>query len=95
MLASGAVLCEVSAMEQLSTYLGLLGVGLILLAYGALQLGRLANASLAYSLLNIVGSLLILVSLIYQWNLPSFVIQVSWIAITLAGLFRRWQAGRK
>ena len=66
--------------------LGTLGVAVIILAYVLLQIGRLRSEHLAYSLLNAVGATLILVSLYYSFNFPSFVVEFFWLIISLFGI---------
>lgn len=67
---------------------GLIGVGLILVAYFLLQVGKLEQRDERYSWLNLIGALMIVVSLLKNWNLPSFVIEIFWIAISIYGLTR-------
>lgn len=81
-------------MEILLNIIGMAGVVLVLLAYFMLQTGRLGVRDAAYPLLNIAGSLMIIASLTVDWNLPSFVIQCCWIAISLYGMARN-ASGRK
>ncbi len=64
------------------------GVVLILVAYFLLQTERWSGQSLSYSLVNLIGSLMITVSLIYDFNLSSFIIEVAWIAISIYGIVR-------
>ena len=66
--------------------LGTVGVAVIILTYILLQIERLRSEQLAYSLLNAVGAALILISLWYSFNFPSFVVEVFWLAISLFGL---------
>lgn len=67
---------------------GLCGVATVLGAHAGLQSGRLNGTSLPYQGLNILGSLLILVSLYHKPNLPSIVAQVAWITISFYGMWR-------
>ena len=67
---------------------GLLGVAAYLTAYALLQLNRLGGHDRRYLTLNAVGSALILVSLIYAFNLPSFVTQTAWLVFTVVGFVR-------
>lgn len=67
---------------------GLIGVGLILLAYFLLQIGRLVALDLAYSILNLVGAALIVLSLIFEFNLAAFVMEIAWVMISLIGIYR-------
>ena len=67
---------------------GTLGVVLIIVTYALLQLGRIRSDHLAYSVMNGVGALLILVSLVYSFNFPSFVVEFFWLVISLYGIAR-------
>ena len=67
---------------------GLLGVLLVLIAYGGAALGRLAATGPSALVLNLVGAALILVSLIYDFNLSAFVMESLWALIALIGLGR-------
>lgn len=73
---------------------GNVGVALVLAAYLGLTLGKLASDRPPYLLLNLVGSALLLVSLVFAFNLSAVLIQVFWIAISLVGL-GRWLARRR
>lgn len=74
-------------------FVGTLGVILILVAYFLLQTERLSGQSVSYSVVNLVGSLLITVSLVYDFNLSSFIIEMAWIAISLYGIVRARRGG--
>ncbi len=68
--------------------IGIAGVSLILLAYLGIQLERVNGQSLAYSLINMTGAILILVSLYFTFNLASFIIECFWLAISILGIAR-------
>lgn len=74
--------------SQFSDHIGIVGVLLTLIAYAALSIGKLDSEALSYSLLNFIGSVLILVSLMFSWNLSSVVIEIAWIMISLIGVYR-------
>jgi hypothetical protein len=67
---------------------GNLGVLLVLMTYLLLQMGRMEMRHPAYSGINAAGAMLILVSLAYNFNLSSFVIEIVWLLISLYGLVR-------
>jgi peptidoglycan/LPS O-acetylase OafA/YrhL len=67
---------------------GLVGVALILLAYFLIQSGRLTSEDLRYPVLNLVGALLLLISLLHSWNTPSVVIELCWISISVYGIVK-------
>lgn len=66
--------------------LGLMGVAALLTAYFLLQKGRWSQRDPIYSATNALGSGLILVSLIYDFNLASTVVEGAWFLISLYGL---------
>jgi len=67
---------------------GFIGVVMIVIAYLLLQLDKLPSSSLSYSLLNAAGALLIIISLIFKFNLSAFIVEVFWFLISLLGLTR-------
>ena len=71
-----------------SNSIGIIGVTLVLAVYLLLQLNRLSQSSLVFSLVNLIGSVMILVSLCYHWNLASFIIEIAWLMISLFGVVR-------
>ena len=66
---------------------GNIGVLLLMTAYLLLQLNKLSNG-LLYSILNAVGAGLIVVSLLTNFNLSAFLIEVFWILISVIGIYR-------
>ena len=75
-------------LEVYSNLIGLVGVGLVLLVYLLLQTNKISQKELSFSLFNTIGSMLILVSLCFHFNLASFVIEISWLLISIFGVLR-------
>ena len=73
---------------------GFIGVLLIVGAYLLLQLDKLPSSSPRYSLLNAGGALLIIVSLIFAFNLSAFIVEAFWFLLSLVGLWRSLSAGK-
>ncbi|MBU0924209.1 hypothetical protein KKG81_04935 [bacterium] len=68
-------------------WIGFFGMIFIVVAYLLLQTSRYTINSLEYQLLNLVGAILLLISLFVHFNLGSFIIEVFWIIITIYGIF--------
>jgi hypothetical protein len=68
--------------------LGTLGMIGVVAAYFALEKGYFTRSQLRYYVVNLVGALLLLVSLLINFNLGSFVIELFWVAISLMGIVR-------
>jgi multisubunit Na+/H+ antiporter MnhB subunit len=66
--------------------IGSIGVAVIILTYVALQTEKIRSDSLAYSLLNAAGAGLIIVSLLYSFNFPAFIVEFFWLLISLFGV---------
>ncbi len=74
--------------------LGIIGVVLILVTYLLMQLEKLSARSFSYSATNGLGALLILVSLMYDFNLSAFIIEASWLLISIYGVVRNFSCNR-
>lgn len=67
---------------------GFTGVILIIVAYLLLQLNKLPSSSPLYSGLNAIGALLVIVSLLFDFNVSAFLMEAFWFLISLMGLAR-------
>jgi hypothetical protein len=72
----------------LSDIVGSVGVVFVLWAYLWLQLDKLSQDALVFSAINFLGSICIIYSLLHTWNFASFVIEISWLAISGYGTFK-------
>jgi len=67
---------------------GLIGVTLMLVAYALGQLGRLRIDTAPALLMNLGGAVLVMVSLLYKFNLSAFLMEAAWALVALFGLAR-------
>lgn len=67
---------------------GMTGTFLVVGAFFLLQLNKVSPSSLVYNMMNLSGAILLLISLCYNFNLASFVIEIFWIAASLIGLYK-------
>ena len=71
--------------------LGTIGVGFIVVMYVMLQTERIDPGRMAFSIFNAVGSILILISLAYEFNFSAVLIEGIWLIVSLYGLWRAWR----
>ena len=71
------------------TIAGVAGSALIIVAYFATQQGWLMAEDWRHPLVNLVGAVLILLSLTVAWNLPAAIIETFWAAISVYGLMKK------
>jgi hypothetical protein len=69
-------------------FAGNIGVGLMVLGYLLLQAEKIHSRDLSYSLMNGSGALLVVVSLLYRFNLSAFLVEAFWFLISLYGLIK-------
>lgn len=67
-------------------FIGTIGTAFIIVTYVLLQLERIRSESLLYSLLNALGAGLIIVSLVFNFNLSAFIVEFFWLLISLFGI---------
>lgn len=83
-------------MHYLIEAVGWIGAIMILAAYGLLSSGRLDGRSTTYQLLNLVGSVGIVINSGWNHAIPSAVLNVVWMGIGVVALVRNRQAvGKK
>jgi hypothetical protein len=71
--------------------LGTTGVGFIVVMYVMLQTERIDPRRIAFSIFNAVGSILILISLAYEFNFSAVLIEGVWLIVSVYGLWRAWR----
>lgn len=76
-------------------FVGNVGVFLLLAAYLLLQLNKINSNQISYSLMNALGATMILVSLIFEFNLSAFAIEFFWLLISLVGIIDYFRSKKK
>lgn len=69
-------------------WVGIAGTLMILGAFFLLQAGRISGTGLTYQLLNLFGAAGVLVSLLGQFNISVFVLEIAWMAVSVFGIVR-------
>ena len=72
----------------ISDFIGIIGVFVIMIVYILLQLEKMDAKGFWFSFLNGIGALLIIVSLFFDWNLASFLMEFAWLLISLYGVIK-------
>jgi len=78
-------------MITLPDIIGLCGVALLITTYGLLQFDRIDPKGFWYSFNNMCVAILVTVSLIYNFNLASMVIELFWFLLSVYGLWK-WRS---
>jgi hypothetical protein len=73
-------------------FVGNVGVIVLIITYLMLQLNKLSSDGLAYSVLNALGAGLIVVSLLFNFNLSALIVEVFWVLISFVGIFRYFRS---
>ena len=71
---------------------GMVGVFILLTAYFLLNMNKITSLNICYPLMNLFGSMFILFSLMFQWNLASVFIEIAWAVISTIGTYRALRA---
>nr|WP_321268573.1 hypothetical protein [uncultured Sulfurimonas sp.] len=71
--------------------IGSLGVAIVVIAYFLLQINKLDIKNIYFSSMNAIGSIMILYSLFYNWNLASVLIESFWIFISFIGIYNYYK----
>lgn len=70
--------------------IGILGSALIVFAYGYNVYAKAVNA-FVYNGTNLIGALLLTLSLMVHFNLASLLLEIVWIIIAIGGLWKAYR----
>jgi predicted membrane protein len=82
-------------MMDIFQIIGFIGMLFIVYAYFLLQAQKLEHNSLRFQILNLIGAILLIISLLVHFNLGSFMIEVFWIIITVYGILKTKYSTKK
>ncbi|WP_424832080.1 CBU_0592 family membrane protein [Ruegeria sp.] len=74
--------------------IGSFGALIVVAAYFATQMRMMNSDDLAFPVVNLLGSVLIVYSLVYNFNLASMLIEGFWILISLIGIIQHFRLRR-
>ena len=69
-------------------FVGNIGVVMLVITFLMLQLNKIPSDGLVYSVLNAIGASLIVVSLLFDFNLSALLMEVFWVLISFVGIYR-------
>lgn len=79
------------SIELLANIIGMVGTLFVVGSYFLMQLNKLDPKGLRFNLINLLGAIFLLLSLLVHFNLASFVIELFWIAASIIGIYNYWQ----
>lgn len=68
--------------------IGVIGMICVVYAYLAIEKGWVDRNQRRYYIINLAGAAFLTISLVFNFNLGSFMIEIFWTWISLAGLMR-------
>ena len=81
--------------ELLANVIGMIGTLLVVGSYFLMQLNKLDPKGVRFNLINLLGAIFLLLSLLVHFNLASFVIELFWIAASLIGIYNYFREKRR
>jgi len=74
--------------DSIAQAIGVVGMICVVYAYLAIEKGWLDRDQKRYYMINLIGAALLTISLMFKFNLGSFLIEMFWIWISIEGLMR-------
>ena len=75
-------------LDWLPDLIGCMGTLIILIIYALLQIGKVKANSFSFPFFNLVGAVMILISLTYTWNFAAALMEIAWIIISIFGMVK-------
>lgn len=80
------------SLQNIGHVIGMIGMALVVFAYLAVERDWLNNKEVKFYVINLIGAILLLISLLINFNLGSFVIEIFWITISMMGIINHYKA---
>ena len=77
---------DLFSLSGIGHVIGVAGMAFVVFAYFAVERGWVDNKDVKFYVINLIGAVLLLISLLINFNLGSFVIEIFWIIISLNGI---------
>lgn len=74
--------------------IGLIGTACVLAAFAYINSAKAPNGVL-FNAVNLIGALLLMISLLVHFNLASFLLEIAWASIAIWGLAKALRRGRE
>jgi hypothetical protein len=79
------------SIELLANIIGIIGTTLVVGTYFLMQLNKLDPKGFLFNVINLLGAIFLLLSLLVHFNLASLIIEVFWIIASLIGIYKNHQ----
>ena len=79
------------SLQNIGHTIGLVGMTCVVFAYLAVERDWLDNKNVNFYIINLIGAILLLISLLINFNLGSFVIEIFWITISIMGIINYYK----
>jgi len=82
------------SLENIGHIIGVIGMAGVVFAYFAIERNWFNNKDIKFYVINLIGASLLLISLLINFNLGSFIIEIFWIAISMTGIINYYKRQR-
>ncbi len=77
--------------QNIGHMLGMVGMTCVVYAYLSVERDWLNNKDIKFYLINLIGAVLLLISLLINFNLGSFIIEIFWVIISINGIINHYR----
>lgn len=74
--------------DMLYNIIGLVGPALFVFAYAMVAADRWHGKMRRFHVVNFLGSVAVIISLMHHWNMPTFIVEICWAMIAAYGFIK-------
>ncbi len=79
------------SLQNIGHAISIIGMVCVVSAYLAVERNWLDNKDVKFYVINLIGGILLLISLLINFNLGSFIIEIFWIIISIIGIINQYR----